>query len=76
MNNDSELARVQAMGLTTRERLLLAEQLWESVVGSGGIPPYRETIELAQTRDRELEDGSLTVISMEEMMARSYRGLS
>ena len=72
MNTDLDLARNHAMALTTRDRLALADQLWESVVTNGDTTPLdRETIELAHARDRELEDGTVTAISMEEMMTRS-----
>ncbi|MDJ0841291.1 MAG: addiction module protein [Acidobacteriota bacterium] len=72
MKSDLELARDQAMSLSTSDRLLLAEQLWESVV-----PPLdKETIELAHKRRRELKDGTVQALSLDEMFTRSYQGLS
>ena len=59
-----------------KERALLAESLWESLVDPFKIPAGTddaEAVALATERDRQLETGEVPPVSHEEMMARLRR---
>lgn len=63
----------QALSLPLRDRARLAASLWESLED-----PYElaadltddDAIRLAETRDRELEEGLVGALSHEELMRR------
>lgn len=66
----------EALRLPPRDRAVLAESLWESLVDpfeapSAGDDP--ETIALAVERDRQLESGQVHPVSHDELMARLRR---
>lgn len=66
----------EALRLPPKERAMLAESLWESLVDPFKIPPEsddNEALALALERDRQLETGEVQAISHEEMMLRLRR---
>jgi len=65
----------EALRLPAKERAMLAESLWESLVD-----PFKpaeiddgEALALAIERDRQLETGEVQALSHEEMMSRLRR---
>jgi putative addiction module component (TIGR02574 family) len=63
----------EALRLPPKERAMLAESLWESLMDPFKIPAWTddaEAVGLAAERDRQLETGEVRPISHEEMMAR------
>ena len=67
---------VEALRLPAKDRALLAESLWESLVDPFKIPAEfddAEAVALALERDRELDSGAAQPLSHEELMARLRR---
>jgi hypothetical protein len=63
----------EALRLPPKERAMLAESLWESLVDPFEVPVSAgdsEAVALAIERDRQLELGDVQPISHGEMMAR------
>ena len=63
----------EALRLPPKERAMLAESLWESLVDPFKTPATAEdseAVDLAMERDSQLESGEVQPISHEEMMAR------
>ena len=63
----------EALRLPPKDRAILAESLWESLMDPFEIPAWTddaEAIALATKRDRQLETGEVKPVSHEEMMAR------
>ena len=63
----------EALRLPPKERAMLAESLWESLVDPYKTPATAEdsgAVDLAMERDRQMESGEVQAISHEEMMAR------
>lgn len=63
----------EALRLPARERALLAASLWESLEDPFDLAVELESedaIALAVSRDEELETGSVSAISHEELMDR------
>jgi putative addiction module component (TIGR02574 family) len=66
----------EALRLPPKQRAMLAESLWESLVDPFKIPAATddaEAVALALERDRELETGKVQPVSHEELMARLRR---
>ena len=66
----------EALRLPPKERAMLAESLWESLVDPFKIPAEiddGEALGLALERDRQLETGEVQALSHEEMMSRLRR---
>jgi putative addiction module component (TIGR02574 family) len=66
----------EALRLPPKQRAILAESLWESLMDPFKIPAWTdddEAIALATERDRQLETGEVKPVSHEEMMARLRR---
>jgi len=66
----------EALRLPAKERAMLAESLWESLVDPFKIPAEiddGEALALAIERDRQLETGEVQALSHEEMMSRLRR---
>ena len=66
----------EALRLPPKERAMLAESLWESLVDPFKIPAEsddNEALALALERDRQLETGEVQAISHQEMMSRLRR---
>ena len=66
----------EALRLPPKERAMLAESLWESLVDPFKIPAEsddNEALALALERDRQLEAGEVQAISHQEMMSRLRR---
>ena len=66
----------EALRLPPKERAMLAESLWESLVDPFEIPAEsddNEALALALERDRQLETGEVQALSHEEMMSRLRR---
>jgi putative addiction module component (TIGR02574 family) len=71
-----EQIAAEALRLPPKERAMLAESLWESLVDPFEVPASAddsEAVALAIERDRQLEGGEVQPISHEEMMARLRR---
>jgi len=71
-----EQIAAEALRLPPKERALLAESLWESLVDPFKVAPSAddaEAVALAIERDRQLESGEVQPVSHEEMMARLRR---
>jgi putative addiction module component (TIGR02574 family) len=65
-----------ALRLPPKERAMLAESLWESLVDPFKIPALTDdtkAVELASQRDQQLETGEVQPVSHQEMMARLRR---
>lgn len=63
----------EALRLPAKERAMLAESLWESLVDPFETPAFAddsEAVAVALERDRQLETGEVQPISHEEMMRR------
>jgi hypothetical protein len=63
----------EALRLPAKERAMLAESLWESLVDPFETPVFAddsEAVAVALERDRQLETGEVQPISHEEMMRR------
>lgn len=68
-----EQIAAEALRLPPKERAMLAESLWESLVDPFETPcsgDDSDAVALAVERDRQLETGEVQPISHEEMMAR------
>jgi hypothetical protein len=68
-----EQIAAEALRLPPKERAMLAESLWESLVDPFEVPASAddsEAVALAVERDRQLESDAVHPISHEEMMAR------
>ncbi len=66
----------EALRLPPKQRAMLAESPWESLVDPYKLPAEQddaETIKVALERDRQLEAGEVQPISHEEMMSRLRR---
>ena len=66
----------EALRLPAKERAMLAESLWESLVDPFKTPAVTDDAEasaLALERDRQLETGEVQPMSHAEMMARLRR---
>jgi putative addiction module component (TIGR02574 family) len=66
----------EALRLPPKERAMLAESLWESLVDPFKIPAEsddNEALALAVERDRQLETGEVQALSHEELMSRLRR---
>lgn len=66
----------EALRLPPKERAMLAESLWESLMDPFKVPTGGEdsdVIALATERDRQLESGEVQPVSHEEMMSRLRR---
>jgi putative addiction module component (TIGR02574 family) len=66
----------EALRLPAKERAMLAESLWESLVDPFETPvasDEREVLALARERDRQMDAGEVQAVSHEEMMARLRR---
>ena len=66
----------EALRLPPKERAMLAESLWESLVDPFKIPAEsddHEALALAVERDRQLETGEVQALSHEELMSRLRR---
>jgi hypothetical protein len=66
----------EALRLPTKERAMLAESLWESLVDPFTVPAESddsEALALALERDRQLETGELQALSHQELMSRLRR---
>ncbi len=66
----------EALRLPAKERAMLAESLWESLVDpfeTAAESDEQETLALARERDRQMEAGEVAAVSHEEMMARLRR---
>jgi len=71
-----EQIAAEALRLPPKERAMLAESLWESLVDPFKIPAMAndaELAELASERDRQMETGEVQPISHEELMSRLRR---
>ena len=71
-----ERIAAEALRLPPKERAMLAESLWESLVDPFKIPASTDevaAIALASERDRQLETGEVQALSHEELMARLRR---
>ena len=71
-----EQIAAEALRLPPKERAMLAESLWESLMDPFKIPAWTEDSEavaLATERDRQLETGEVQPVSHEEMMGRLRR---
>lgn len=71
-----EQIAAEALRLPPKERAILAESLWESLVDPFKVPASANEAEataLALERDRQLERGEVLAVSHEEMMARLRR---
>jgi putative addiction module component (TIGR02574 family) len=63
----------EALRLPPKERAMLAESLWESLVDPFESPSSgadADAIALAAERDRQLEAGEVQPVSHEELMGR------
>jgi putative addiction module component (TIGR02574 family) len=63
----------EALRLPAKERAMLAESLWESLVDPFETPAFAddsEAVAVALERDRQLETGEVQPIPREEMMRR------
>ena len=61
----------EALRLPIRDRALLAPTLWESIGDPNMLPAEPsddEAVELALTREEELESGAVSPLSHEELM--------
>jgi putative addiction module component (TIGR02574 family) len=66
----------EALRLPPRERAVLAESLWESLSGpdeGSAETDGRVALALARERDQQINAGSVSPISHDEMMARLRR---
>jgi putative addiction module component (TIGR02574 family) len=66
----------EALRLPAKERAMLAESLWESLVDPFETPvesDERQALALARERDRQMDAGEVQAMSHEEMMARLRR---
>jgi putative addiction module component (TIGR02574 family) len=66
----------EALRLPPKERAMLAESLWESLVDPFKVPAESddsEALALAMERDRQLETGEVQALSHEELMSRLRR---
>ena len=66
----------EALRLPPKERAMLAESLWESLVDPFKVPAESddsEALALALERDRQLETGEVKALSHEELMSRLRR---
>ena len=71
-----EQIAAEALRLPPKDRAVLAESLWESLVDPFKVPAWTddaEAVALATERDRQLETGQVLPISHEEMMFRLRR---
>jgi putative addiction module component (TIGR02574 family) len=71
-----EQIAAEALRLPPKERAMLAESLWESLMDPFKVPACAEDSEavaLATERDRQLESGEVQPISHDEMMRRLRR---
>jgi putative addiction module component (TIGR02574 family) len=66
----------EALRLPPKERAMLAESLWESLVDPFEMPASADDAALAALaveRDRQMETGEVQSLSHEELMARVRR---
>ena len=66
----------EALRLPPRDRAMLAESLWESLVDPFATPAAADEDQLAalaMERDRQMEAGEVQPVSHEELMARLRR---
>ena len=75
MKSNFDMVIDRAMTLTADERIVLVQQIWDSLVVSGDTPPLDEET-LALARERDLSHGTGSDISMEALMKSSYKDLS
>lgn len=71
-----EQIAAEALRLAPKERALLAESLWESLIDPFQVPAETDdsqVVALASERDRQIEAGEVQPLSHEEMMARLRR---
>jgi putative addiction module component (TIGR02574 family) len=71
-----EQIATEALRLPAKERAMLAESLWESLVDPFQAPASMDAsqaVALAIERDRQLESGEVQPVFHEEMMARLRR---
>jgi putative addiction module component (TIGR02574 family) len=71
-----EQIAAEALRLPPKERAMLAESLWESLVDPFKTPASADEAEvtaLALERDRQLESEEVQPVSHEDMMARLRR---
>ena len=71
-----EQIAAEALRLPPKERAMLAESLWESLVDPFKVAASADdsqAVALATERDRQLDSGEVQPISHEEMMARLRR---
>ena len=60
-----------ALQLPAKERALLAASLWESIADPyvlGGLRSDEDAVSLALARDEELENGTVSPLSHEDLM--------
>jgi putative addiction module component (TIGR02574 family) len=63
----------EALRLPPKDRAVLAESLWESLVDPFAVPAAgdeNQAVALAVERDRQLEGGEVQPLSHEELMSR------
>ncbi len=73
MSNISELTR-EALSLSVDDRVQLAQELWASLQS----PPSdseADALDLADQRDTELEDGSVTGVFHKDAIAQARKSL-
>lgn len=65
----------RAMELPLRERVLLAEQLWQSIGPELERDGTREAIETAKRRDLEMTSGQVEGLTHDEVMESARRAI-
>ena len=65
----------RAMELPLRERVLLAEQLWQSIGPELEADGTREAIETAKRRDLEMTSGQVEGLTHDEVMESARRAI-
>ncbi len=73
MSNISELTK-EALSLSVDDRVQLAQELWASLQS----PPSgseADALDLADQRDAELEDGSVTGVSHKDAITQARKSL-
>jgi putative addiction module component (TIGR02574 family) len=71
-----EQIAAEALRLPSKDRAILAESLWESLVDPFKLPAATDdaaAVALASERERQLETGEVQPLSHEEMMSRLRR---
>ncbi len=73
MSKDEIIER--AMELSLQERVLLAEQLWQSISPEVEADGTREVIETAKRRDLEMTSGRVEGLTHDAVMESARRAL-